>query len=493
MAAQGGARRPSRPGRRDLPFVPRVVNPVRVEEVILLAAAEEVRAARRAIESALPWTKVRVCSNPLALQAACADRPTVVVVDDTALNLADIAAARRCCSRLVVVLLSAHRLVQASPPAFAREACPYVAQADLVFAVDATRWAPERTVLAAIRAAEDHLNIEQRPDVHRFIFLVVDDEPRWFSEFLPVLYEIIGQRAGVRLARTFEEASRFLFGTADESEMGLLPAVQGHGDDVIGLITDMYFPRGGVVTGDAGRALVELVACRYPRIPIIVASKTREADELCADALVLPKGDPGFLPALRAYIRDRTGMGDFVIADRDGQEWYRLKDVRDMRQMLVEASSPEPTAEELRRILSAYGEQDRFSSWFHMHGFRRLADRLRPERLTGEPMVALLRRELTRELARVRRTPLVLDGHRVTDLPTLLAVLRSAPPERIQAAADHDTLSGWLDLQGCSELADDLRPVHGRGVEFREAVAAVVAKWMDIYSRRAGRKKGKSL
>ncbi len=484
MATPDGAGDPCAEHGRDLLYIPRVINPVRIEEVVLLAAAEEIRAARDAVAAALPWVEVRVWANPLALADACTARPTVAVLDDTALNLADVAAARRRCDSLVVVLLSSNRLVQTSPPDVGREACPYVAKADLVFAHDTSRWASAQTVLAAVRAAEDHLNIARHPDVRRFIFLVVDDEPRWFSEFLPALYEIIGQRACVRLARTFEEAERFLVGAAGGSGEEAL-ASRAHGDDVIGLITDIYFPRQGVVSGEAGRALIDLVIRRYPRIPIVVASKTREADELRDAVLVLPKGDPDFLPALRAYVRDRTGMGDFVIVDRNGREKHRAKDVHGLQRLLAAAGGADAEAEELRGILSVYGEQDRFSSWLYMHGFRELADRLRPERLTGAPMVALLQSELARELERVRHTPLLLDGRVVRDLASLSAVLASASPQAVQAAADRDALSGWLDLQGYSELADELRPIHGRGDAFRQAIAGVVAKWEAVYSGRS--------
>jgi hypothetical protein len=254
---------------------------------------------------------------------------------------------------------------------------------------------------------------------------------------------------------------------------------------VVCLVTDIYFPKSDVVTSDAGRDLVGLVKRHHPRIPVIIASKTEEASALERSGLVLPKGDPGFLNLLRDYIRDRTGMADFVIYDETGEEWYRLKDLRDIEQLLARAGRHDSEAERLRRVLTAYGEQDRFSSWFYMHGLRRLADRLRPERLAGEQLVAVLKQQLARERGRMRRMPLVLDGNRILDLPALLAAVRAARHEEIQAAADRDDISCWLDQQGYCELAEELRPVHGRGAEFRRAIAGVVEKWITIYDRRA--------
>lgn len=43
------------------------------------------------------------------------------------------------------------------------------------------------------------------PRIINPVKIIDDDEPRWFSQFLPVLYNIIGQRADVKLTRTYEE------------------------------------------------------------------------------------------------------------------------------------------------------------------------------------------------------------------------------------------------------------------------------------------------
>jgi hypothetical protein len=488
VTPRDAARRAGVSPRGDLRFVPRVVRPIQIEDAILLAGAEGVRAARETLETGMPWVRARLSSNPLEVSRMRIERPTALVVDDTALNLVDVAALRTGGAPLVVVLLSAHPLVQSAPPEVARQACPFTEKADLVFAVDDREGRPGRIIVAAVRAAEDYLNIAGRSRARRFIFLVVDDEPRWFSQFLPVLYEIIGQRAAVKLARTYEEASAFLFGDDGRAEHANRSAARGRGDDVVCLITDIFFPKGGVISSDAGRDLIMRVKRRYARIPVIIASKAEEARALGDSGLLLPKGDPGFLSLLRQYIRDRTGMADFVVYDEAGREWHRVKDVRGMQRMLSVAGRQGPSAERLRAVLTAYGEQDLFSTWFYMHGYRRLADRLRPERLTGRRLIAVLKRGLDREVALMRHTPFVLDGTGVMDLPALLAVVRTAPADRLQTAADHDAISSWLDQQGYCELAEELRPLHARGMETRHLVVAALEKWIAIYRGRTGRR-----
>lgn len=309
MTPRGSGSRPRNRDAREHPFTPRSINPIEIQDVLVLAAAEEIRNSKQSIESQMPWTSVKVLANPVAMSTWRSCAPTVALMDEVALRIVDTGAMRRGVPNLVVVLLSTHPLVQCSPPAVARKEHPYTAKADLVFAMDAGDCAPARIAASVVRAAEDHLNIERWPDLRRFVFLVVDDEPRWFSQFLPVLYQVIGQRAAVKLARTYEEAIYFLFGVEEETEIGS-GAARAHADDVVCLITDVYFPKGGSVCSEAGRDLVSLVGRHHPRIPVIIASKAGETEGLGTAGLVLPKGDPGFLALLRNYVRDRTGIGE---------------------------------------------------------------------------------------------------------------------------------------------------------------------------------------
>jgi hypothetical protein len=505
-----GARRP-----RQFSFRPRIINPVKIRDVVVLAAAGAIREAARLVQPELPWVRFQVLAGPSALSAFRSDAPAVVLLDDVAANIVDLQQVRRDAPDAVLVLLSAYPLVQCSPPAVARAEYPYTAGVDLVFAVNDTDCAPRAILKSVIRCAEDHLNVQRGPATRRFIFLLVDDEPRWFSEFLPVLYEIIGQRADVQLTRTYEEATRFLFGDEDAPRSGSplpgadtrvpgagshLPGagaprpasgleppasglLSGHADDVVCLITDIYFPRGDTVDAAAGRDLVHRVRTRFPRIPIIIASKAAEAAGLGA-AFVLPKGDPGSLALLRTSVRDLTGMGDFVVYGEDGAELRRVKDLAGLYDLVVAAGGDAPGAIGLRGILSRYAEQDRFSTWLYMHGFRDLGDRLRPERHTGESLVRVLGRHLRRELLKMRCTPLVIDGVRIGDLEELNVALRTVSFEHLEEFGDNDAISTWLDQRGYPELANELRPIHGRGADLQRQVAGVVARWLPLYRRR---------
>jgi len=475
----------SRRPAREFEFVPRVVNPVRIRRAIIVAADEQLRTSGAVLRQQMPWVGVTVLLDPVSASNHAAGEPTVFLFDDTAMTLVDAARIRKENHDAVIVLLSSNPFVQCSPPTAAQQRFRYTSAADLVFATSRSEFPPSRIIASAVRAAEDRLNIANYSKVRRYIFLIVDDEPRWFSQFLPVLYGIIGQRADVMITRTYEETLAFLFGVEDES--GIDPErfrLQGHGDDVVCLITDIFFPKGRELARDAGRDLIRLVRRFYPRYPIVVASKAKEAEDPGGEALLMPKGDPGSLEKLRDYIQNFTGMGDFIIRDESGEEIHRVRTIQELYRTLQEAETDTPVGRTLRGRLDVYAESDGFSTWLYMHSFRELGDRLRPLRLSGSRMIHALKRNLMREILRMQRTPLIVDGVKVYDLPDLLAALRTVDPAVIQPLSDDDVVSSWLDRKGYPELAEELRPIHGSGADLLYELAGRVEKWIGFYAGR---------
>jgi hypothetical protein len=413
------------------------------------------------------------------------DDASVFLFDDTGLAVVNTEKIHAANMNSVVVLLSYQTFVQCSPPQAAALKYPYTAKADLVFAVTREEFAPRRILPDVVRAAEDLLNIKKYSTARRFIFHIVDDEPRWFSQFLPVLYGIIGQRADVMITRTYEESLRFLFGIEDESQIDEKNYLSsGHADDVVCLITDIFFPKGDDLQSEAGRDLIRLVNRYYPRIPVIIASKAKEARELSHPGFVLPKGDPGSLQKLKEYILNFTGLGDFLIYDQEGRELNRAKTIYAICQILLEAEKNTAHSRELREILESYGEKDKFSTWLYMHSYRDLGDRLRPRRSRGRQLITMLKRHFQSEIARLKRTPLSIGERKIFSLPELLTTLRTADPDILQPYSDNDVISSWLDRKGYPELAEELRPIHGSGGRLRQTLVEVVDKWIGIYQDR---------
>jgi hypothetical protein len=474
--------------KKEYSFTPRIINPVKIQNVLIFSADEQIRQTRDILEKNMPWIAVDVVIDPQSLENIRSEGALVLILDDVALNLANTEQIRQKNKDIIIVLLSANELIHCSPPSVTQQKYPYTKKANFVFAYNKTDCAPHKIIQSVVRAAEDQLNVHFYSKVRRFIFLIVDDEPRWFSQFLPVLYSIIGQRADVIFTRTYEETVQFLFGVEKESDINVNRKQylsSGHGDDVICLITDIFFPKGDNLESNAGKDLVMLAQKYYPRIPIIIASQTKEAETFRNTAFILPKGDPESLDTLKAYIRDHTGIGDFLIRDKSGEVLYRIKNIQEMIEILDEAGKNTQKAHILREILETYGEKDSFSTWLYMHSYRDLGDVIRPLHHYGRELISVLKNHLEREIFCVSNMPIVIDKKKVFTLGELLDRLTEADPAQIQILSDNDIFSSWLDRKGYSELAEELRPIHGSGEHLIQSLHKIVEKWKHIYSESA--------
>jgi len=66
----------------EIPFVPRIINPIKIRQVVLFAADEAVRASREVILAEMPWADVQILSDPLTVSDICFEGATVIITDD---------------------------------------------------------------------------------------------------------------------------------------------------------------------------------------------------------------------------------------------------------------------------------------------------------------------------------------------------------------------------------------------------------------------------
>ncbi len=437
----------------------RIINPQRVNRVFIFAANKSIRKAGSLMGRHLADCEVTTISDPADLTVKLYDSAFVLFVEEASIPFLERAEFKSNNPYGAVALLSYDLRVGSAPT---REevikVCPSARKAELVAYVNEEDCRPLDVMPSVVRYAEDLHNIQYHRFAKRFIFLVVDDELRWFSQFLPVLYQIIGQRASVMLARTFEEAQAIM---------------DDHGTDIVCLITDMFFPKDGVISADAGRELVIATKQKRPRIPIIIASKAEQGRELQDSALILPKGDLGTVATLRRYVHNFTGLGSFLFYQ--GTElWRRASTLRELRDAVADAP---------HEMLDEYGAKDYFSTWLYMHGFEELADSIRDKRVYGEELRELLLSSFSRELDIVEKQELVFSNEKkeiigkAKTVGELAEVIRNIDAETLAGYADRDLFSLWLMRKGYPDLADAVRPIHGGGEQLRGELLGVLDRW----------------
>ena len=96
-------------------------------------------------------------------------------------------------------------------------------------------------------------------------------------------------------------------------------------------------------------------------------------------------------------------------------------------------------------------------------------------------MISVLKKHLEKEVLRIESTPLYIGDQKACSLKELLQLLKTADPAMIQSLSDNDVFSSWLDRRGYTELAEELRPIHGTGQSLAKSLSSIVEKWANIY------------
>ena len=259
-----------------------------------------------------------------------------------------------------------------------------------------------RILLAIVRAVEDKMNAPWDTQVGVPVFMVVEDSVRFYSSFLPVIYgevlslaQTVAQESGNRLQRIMRMRARPKILLSTTYERALRDFEQYRGS-IMGVFSDMGFPRDGEHSQTAGRELVMAIREQEPQIPIVLQSSRAQNEEVAKELGVefLRKWSPDFLQQLRRYLSEHLFFGDFVFRDSEGEEIARAADLKSFVQKLREV--PEES-------IRYHGSKHDFSRWLRARTEFGLAGALRPQTLDDYESIEHLRDSLVRDIDRYRR------------------------------------------------------------------------------------------
>ena len=259
-----------------------------------------------------------------------------------------------------------------------------------------------RILVAIVKSVEDRRNVDHDSGVIGVqVILLVEDGVRQYSSFLPAMYgEVLrhSQRViseGLNLAQKIlrmRARPKILLATSWEEAETLFAR---HASEVLGVVADVEFPRGGELQRSAGTELVALVRARYPDIPILLHSSWPE-NALLAEQLgvrFLLKDAPHLLADLGRVMLDDFGFGDFVFRLPDGTAVARAGNLRALEERL--ATVPEAS-------VAFHASRNHFSRWLKARTEFAIADELRPSRSEDFPTVAALRAHLISKIVGYR-------------------------------------------------------------------------------------------
>ncbi len=260
-----------------------------------------------------------------------------------------------------------------------------------------------RILVAIVKAVEDRRNAAHDTTLAGVpVILVVEDNVRYYSSFLPTIYtELISQSHRLiseglnlshKLVRT-RARPKILLATTFEEAWALFEQYRPH---LLGLISDVEFPRGGTPSREAGFDLARMARAAVPDLPILLQSSRAEFAS-GAHALGVPflrKYSDTLLGDLRRFMVEQVGLGDFVFRMPDGTEVGRAGDLKAMERLLhsVPAAS-----------LAHHAERNDFSRWLTGRTEFALAHKLRPRQLADFASLEHLRSDLIDSIAEYRR------------------------------------------------------------------------------------------
>jgi hypothetical protein len=251
-------------------------------------------------------------------------------------------------------------------------------------------------LLALIKNLEDRMNVAfdtERAKVR--VIVLVEDSPVHYSSLLPILYrEIVTQtqaameesvndehrifrmraRPKILLARTYEEAVEL----CDRYRPYLL-----------GVLSDVRFPRGGVMDERAGFRLLERIRTENSDLPLLNLS-TEEANRPLAErlpAVFINKSSPMLYTEIHSFFLQYLGFGDFIFRDPGGREIAHASNLRDMERLLPAV----PDA-----CVDYHAQRNHFSTWLMARSEVMLASKLKPVKVSDFASVGALRQYLVR-------------------------------------------------------------------------------------------------
>ncbi len=259
-----------------------------------------------------------------------------------------------------------------------------------------------RLFLAMIKLAEDWLNVEADAQAGgvRSILLVEDSVP-FYSAYLPLLLgEIMRQTSSLideqasfaqRLLRRRLRPKLLLAHTYEEA----WSVYEGLHDNLLCVIADLEFPRGGVDDPEAGSDLLLRIRDQDDGLPLLVQSSDDRAASVAeaVRASRIDKRSPTLLSDLREFMLQELGFGDFVFRLPDGREVGRAKDVAGMLRLLATIPA---------EGLVFHGSRHHFSNWLMARTEFRLATALRRLQVSDFASAEDMRRFLEQAMATVQ-------------------------------------------------------------------------------------------
>jgi hypothetical protein len=265
-------------------------------------------------------------------------------------------------------------------------------------------WTGESKVFfAMVKLLEDRVNLDNdtRKGLTRVI-LIVEDSAKYYSSYLPMLYTLVLEqtRSLIEDVSTDElykvlrlrARPKILLASNWEDSLSIYNKYK---DSLLCVISDIRFPRNGVLCDTAGFELIQLIKNDLPNLPTVLQSSDPENAKYAftLKSNFINKNSVSLLQDLKSFINYYLGFGHFVYRDNKGRQIAVAKSMKEFEAYLE--TIPEDS-------LAYHAMKNHFSLWLMARGEVKIAKLINPMKVSDFNSLRELR-EFLIDIIRKRR------------------------------------------------------------------------------------------
>jgi CheY-like chemotaxis protein len=258
-------------------------------------------------------------------------------------------------------------------------------------------------LLAIIKLIEDKMNADYDIDeVGAQAILLVEDSVRFYSSYLPTIYKLIFEQRNELMIEglndhqktmTMRARPKILLAKSYEEAVLLF---EKYKNNLLGVISDIAFPKEGKVDREAGIKLSCMIRSEVKQMPILLQSSDDNYKEAMGviRASFINKYSKTLLADVRNYIKDNYGFGDFIFKDPETDE--ELDRANNLHSLQVKLTSVPD------KSLEYHVRNNHFTRWLKARALFPLADLFKERSMKDFNSVSEVRSYLIDTIANYR-------------------------------------------------------------------------------------------
>ncbi|MBK8881014.1 MAG: pyruvate, phosphate dikinase [Bacteroidales bacterium] len=245
-------------------------------------------------------------------------------------------------------------------------------------------WTGESKVFfAMVTLLEDRVNVDNdtKKGLSRVI-LLVEDSAEYYSSYLPMLYNLVMEQtknliedvSTDELYKILKLRARPKILLASNYEDSIT-IYNKYKESLLCVISDMRFPKNGVLYDTAGFDLIKYIKEALPNLPTVLQSSDPESARYAftLKSNFINKNSESLLKDLKSFINYYLGFGHFVYRDTKGHQIAVAKSMKEFEAFLQ--TVPEDS-------LAYHAMKNHFSLWLMARGEVKIAKIITPLKVT---------------------------------------------------------------------------------------------------------------